>query len=144
MPKPAVTTIEAIGYETTTSGIHVVEIRDGSRLAVAALLSIMERLYSDPSFTKGIYILVDATQHTLPLTPTIRQVIQLERKHPVHPPVNTAVMIGLDFAMMVDTMLTPIRSKNPIRLFSPKDRERAMQWLLARQAIDATKGQQGR
>ena len=139
MPKPAVTTIEAIGHETTTSGIHVVEIRDGSRFAVGALLSIMEQLYTEPTPSNGIYILVDALKHTLPLTPTIRQVIQLERKYPVHPVVNTAVLINLDFAMMVDTMLTPLRSKNQIRLFSPKDRERAMQWLLARQVVMSTK-----
>jgi hypothetical protein len=140
MPKPVTTTTtDAIVYEKNNFGIHLIDIQDGTRNGVESLITILERLYSDPTLGKHIYMMVDSTKHTLPLTPSIRRVMQLERLYPNHAPLNAAVLINLDFAIMVDTMLTPLRSRNQIRLFTPKDRERAMQWLLARQAINGIK-----
>lgn len=139
MPKSVITTTAAIIHETNNLGIHSIDIQDASRVAVDALIGILEKLYAEPTPAKGIYLLVDSTKHTLPLTPSIRQVMQLERLYPNHAPLNAAVLINLDFAIMVDTMLTPLRNRNQIRLFTPKDKERAMQWLLARQAINGIK-----
>jgi hypothetical protein len=132
-------TTEAISHAVNDLGIHVIEINDGSRESMDAMLSILERMYAEPTTAKAIYILMDSTKYTLPLTPTIRQVIQLEQTYPNHPSLNIAVLLGLDIAIMVDTMLRPLRNKNQIRMFTPKDRERAMQWLMSRQAINMVK-----
>ncbi|MBX3082500.1 MAG: hypothetical protein KF716_12760 [Anaerolineae bacterium] len=142
MPKPATRTTDLISHEVTNSGIHLIKINDGSRAAIASLIAIFESLYSEPQRDHAIFALIDSSEHALPIIPSMRQTMQLEHNYPNHPAMNAAVLLNLDIAIMGDTLLRPLRTRNSIRLFTPKDRDRALEWLASRQAMYAAKRDQ--
>ena len=123
-----------ITYQALEEDIHFVRFEETSRQAVTALMTVVERLYIETAEAGVLYLMVDSTIGSLPMTAAIREGMQLEKKHPTHPKVVVALIHTHPLVKLLDGMLRPLRNKNQIRLFGPQEREQAMAWLRTRQA----------
>jgi len=133
LERTSVTTGSLI-YQTLGEDIHFVRFEESSRQTVITLMNLLERLYAQTDDSGALYVLVDSTAASLPMTAAIREGIELEKRFPRHPRVYVALMHNHPLAKMLDTMLRPLRHKNSIRLFDGNQREEAVNWLIAKQS----------
>ena len=124
----------SITYQALGENIHFIRFEETSRQTVTTLMTLLERLYTQAAGTGALYLLVDSVSGSLPMTTAIREGLELEKRHPTHPTVYVALMHQHPLAKLLDTMLRPLRIKNQIRLFDAKAREKAIDWLLSKQA----------
>ncbi|MBX3082490.1 MAG: STAS/SEC14 domain-containing protein [Anaerolineae bacterium] len=126
-------TTGSLTYQTLGENIHFVRFEEASRQTVITLINLLERLYAQSGASDDLYLLVDSSAVSLPMTTAIREGIDLEKRHPNHPTVHVALLQRHPLAKMLDTMLRPLRFKNHIRLFDATEREQAIDWLIAKQ-----------
>ena len=123
----------SLTYQPLGENIHFIRFEASSRQTVTTLMTLLERLYTQAAEDGALYLLVDSVSGTLPMTTTVREGIELEKRHPHHPKVYVALMHQHPLAKLLDTMLRPLRINNQIRLFEAHEREQAINWLLAKQ-----------